>query len=624
MAKKPLVLQQFHGGQASDLKLGPVNSFYRSRHLDFRKSPTQLTILPRTVKETGTTVTDLITELVQLPSGMIVAIDESGGVYTRSTLGVWAKNGTTLADTAHGMFYNLQQDTIYIPGLSNMHSITNADGRFGGSFTVNSNAFTAQVDLESANGHAQTYSSTGSVSETAANKLEYTPTIEPLYSFKTWVTTKGSGDLVLVVHDGANNVLATTTLANGSITNGAYNEFVFTDPVRMTIGATYHFHIYHASGTAHTIGTSTTADFSTADYKTLCNYFVEGNNGFHPAEDFLQYMLIGHERYVAAWEVISQTAPNKLEFLRHRLTFPSGYEVTSMASWGEYKVIACEIRSTSANIELQKGKLFFWDGISSTYDKVIDIPEGAPYSIFSQKDILYWYAGGSWFAWSGGNPVKLQQMPNTDFEYSASNNTLVVYPHMMAVRNSILMGGFPSQTSNTNIEHGVYSFGSRDRGYAESFGYSYSISTGSRTNGTLRIGCIKSFGDKLFISWQDDTSYGVDVVDSSSQPFTSGFLETLVLDDGRPDKTKQADELIITFEALPSGATLTPKYKIDRGSWVLATGTGIGDEGDTSVRFNINKRYKEIQVGFDLVATATTPVVTSIVLMRDLLEGEQD
>src|SRR4051812_33113515 len=115
---KPQVIQEFYGGQAQDLKLGPSHSFGYSRHLEFRKSPTSLTMLPATTKETGSTVVDLITDMVQLPSGLIVSIGDAGGVYTRSTSAVWAKNGTTLPNTAMGLAYVLQQDTIYIPGTA--------------------------------------------------------------------------------------------------------------------------------------------------------------------------------------------------------------------------------------------------------------------------------------------------------------------------------------------------------------------------------------------------------------------------------------------------------------------------------------------------------------------------
>lgn len=625
MSKIPVIITRNAGGQASADKEGIQYSFAYSRHIDFRKNPNLLSILPATVKETGTTVTGLIIDMIQLPSGKIVAIDDAGGVYVRTTGGSWSKHGTTLTDTAYGMVYNLQQDTIYVPGQTTMHTISDADGRFGGTLTPNSDVFSHQVDQSSANGHANTYTTTGSITETAVNQLSLVPNLEPLYSLQLWVTTKGTGDLTVTMHDGAHNVLASKTVANASLTNGAYNDFVFSGTgVRMNVSpnsTTYHFHITHSGGSSSTIGTSTASDFSTADYKSWSQRFVNPVNNFHPIYQFLQYYLIVNERYLVAWEPISQTSPSSLEFQQHRLVFPTGYEGTSGAIWNEYFAIAIEKRSTSATNEFQEGKIILWDGTSSTYNSIIDVPEGAPYSLHAVGNTLRWFAGGAWYAWAGGIPVKLFQMPLTDTEFTDTATYFINYPHTQTVRNGILLAGFPSETSSTITEHGIYSYGSRMRNYPDSFGHSYSISTGTRTNGTLRIGCVKSFGDKLFISWRDGSSYGVDKVSPDSDPFSSATYETLITDNGRPDKQKSAVEMRVTFKALPTGATVTPKYKIDRGSWTTGT---PATAGSTSVKLNINERYREIQLGIDLVATTTTPEIISISYIYEGLESERD
>lgn len=638
MGKFPIITENFYGGQSADLKLGTPAAFGYSRHMDFRKSPSQLSILPATVKESSTTVTDVVTDMIQLPSGAMVAIDQGGGVYQRAINGTWTKNATTLPNTAAGLVYNQQQDTIYIPGLTAMHSITNADGRFGGSFTVNANTFVAQVDQSSANGHANTYSPPSGISESATNLLSIIPTIEPLYSVKIWVTTKDTASLTVTMHDAANNLLGTSTVANGSLSNGAYNEFVFSVPVRMLAApnpATYHFHITQSGGSP-TVGASTSSDFSTADYQSLSNRFVQPVNGFHPIYEFLQYYCILNERYLAVWEPISQVAPLPTEFRQHRLTFPSGYQGTSGGTWTEYFAVACEKRSTSATNEFQDGKIFLWDGISTTYNIIIDVPEGAPYGLFSHKNVLYYFAGGSWYAWSGNQPVKIFQMPNTDFEYNAANRYILNNPHTITVRNSILMAAFPSETNSTTIEHAVYSFGARDKNYPNSFGYSYSMSTLSRTNGTLRLGMVKNFGDKMFLSWRDGSSYGVDKVDPNSVAFASGSWESLINDFlfisikrkfSRPDKQKEAVYLKVTFPALPAGVTLTPKYKIDRAAnWTFITDAGqvAAGPGDTSVTFSINKRYYEIQWGFDWTSTGANFTPSSVVMMVEMVPEEAD
>ena len=392
---------------------------------------------------------------------------------------------------------------------------------------------------------------------------------------------------------------------------------------------TYHFHITHSNGTASTIGTANPNDLSGARFEEYVNRLILPTNGFHPIIEFLQYYLIGNERYVTAWEPISQSSPSNVEWVRHRLTFPPGYSVTSFARWDEYVVIACEKRSTSATNEYQEGKLFIWDGTSVSYNRIIDVPEGSPYGAFSQGNIVYYFANGKWWAWSGGNPVPIFQMPNTDFEFTNSNTYMVNYPYSIAVRNSVLLGAFPSETNSTNIEHGVYSYGKRNKNYEPSFGFSYSMSTGSRLNtgsNNLRIGMIKSFGDKLFISWRDDSQivgqrYGVDKVDPNSPPFSNATWESLLIDNGRPDKTKMAVSLRIDFKTLPTGATVTPKYKIDRGSYVSGT-TAVA--GSTFALLPINKRYKELQIAIDVVATTTTPEIIGATVIWESLKSEAD
>lgn len=644
MSKFPIITNDFSGGQATSTKQGIPNSFAASRHLDFRKDPMALTVLPATTKESALVVTDLITEMVQLPSGKKVAIGNAGHVYTRSTGGTWADSGTILPSTAYGMVYNLQHDTIYVPGLTTMHSITNADGTFsGGTFTVNANVFTASQDQASTGGHAQTYTLLTAISESAADRFSITPTIEPLYSVKVWITAVGTGNVTVTMHDAANNILGTVTLANAALVAGTYNEFAFTTPPRMYVkpnAATYHFHATVSAGTTK-IGASTASDLSTADYSSWSNRFVSPTNGCHPVIEFLQYYLIGNGRYVAAWEPISQSAPSTTEFAQHRLTLPSGYEVTSMAVYANaYAAIGAEKRSTSATNEFQSGIIILWDGTSTTYNDIIDVPEGSPFSLFSHKKVLYYYAGGSWWAYAGGMPVKVFQLPGTDFEGSGLNTYVVNYPHMMTVRNGILLLGFPSDTNSTTMDHAVYSFGQRNKNYPNAFGYSYSISTLTRNYdgvNALQMGMVKSFGDKLFISWRDDTQavgarYGIDKVDPNSNPFSAFTWESLINDFRfistrrrfpRPDADKQASYLVVTFEALPTGATITPKYKINReASWNLSSSPAVA--GATSVQLNINKRYREIQFGFDGTATTATPKITSVVLVAEMLPTEED
>lgn len=627
MAKQPLSINNWSGGLSSDDQIGQAYSFAYSKHLDFRKSPSRLTVLPKTTKDSGTTVTDLVTAGIQLPSGKKVFIDIAGGVYTLSTAGSWAKLAGSLGTTAYGMVYNPIHDTIYVPNAYNVSSITGADGVYGGSPTISANTFTASQD-QSGGTTANTYTTTGSITETATHIRSFTPTCDPLYSVKVYVTAKGSVSLTATLHDAANNTLATSTLLNASITNGALNEFVFTTPVRVRASpnaSTYHVHLTHSSGTASTIGCTTAGDLSTANYSTFASRLVNPTNGMHPVVEFLQYYLIANGNYVTAWEPISQSAPSNTEWNRHRLTFPLGYEVTSMAIYSEYVAIACEKKSASNTNEFQDGKIFFWDGTSQGFNFIVDFPEGSPYSMFSINNQLRWFGAGKLWGWSGGDPYPIQQIDNTDPEFSSSSYYTVNYPNMITARNGILLGGFPSETSNPSVEHAVYSYGTRNKNYAESFGYSYTPSTGTVLNNgsnNLRIGMVKNFGDQLYISWRESSTYGVDIVENSSSPFASGEYQTLWFDNGRTDKRKLALILKINFNTLPTGATITPKYRLNDGD-AFTTGTA-GVAGDTSITMNIDEDFSVIQLGFDFTSTTTTPTITGVTFIFDDLVHEQD
>lgn len=184
--------------------------------------------------------------------------------------------------------------------------------------------------------------------------------------------------------------------------------------------------------------------------------------------------------------------------------------------------------------------------------------------------------------------------------------------------------GYPSSTSGQSIEHGVFSWGAIDKNYPQVFGHNYTMSTGTRTyNGSnaLRIGCVRSFGDELYISWRDDSqsfSYGLDIVDNSSAPASTASWESLVFDGGAVFKHKLALRIRIDTKTLPSGVIIKPKYKIDRASsWSYGSDMTSGTSSITGIG---NKGFHEIQYGFDVECSDTNPPeILSVALEFDPL-----
>lgn len=624
--KKVLGQNSFYGGiTVADQKMGTKGSFLYSKGIDFRKRPSQFSVLPGASNVATGVVTDLIQDMVQTADGSRYALGNTGNFYKINTSNLITLVGNT-GSGASGLIYRQDIDRIVMTGTTSATSyypISNSP-------TLELNKYTKSRSADTASYQATT-TSPGSVgvptSLSEASRRAFTPDIEPMYSIKLFVVAKGTGTVTVTVHDDANNLLGTSSLATADITANQLNEWVFTTPIRMLVkpnARVLHFHVTSTVNDTTIQTTTNNPDITTADFEMWANRFVTTTNGFHPAVQYQQYCCFGNERYLSVWEPLSDD-PSNLEWLRHRLTFPPGYEVCGLAVYDEFLAIACEKRSTSATREFQDGKVFFWDGGATTYNHFVDVPEGAPYSIFTYKNILYWFAGGCWWGYAGGKPTKLKTFPNTDSEFSNTNDYTVNYPNMAAVRKGVLLMGYPSETSNQSIEHGVYSWGAIEKNYPDSFGYSYTISTGSILNNgsnNLRLGMVKNFGDTMYFSWRDDSSaqkYGLDIVNNSSAPYASATWESLIFDNGQTWKQKKCDMIVATFKTLPAGATVSLKYKIDRASsWTVNTAVTSGGVA----KFNVNKRFYEIQFGIDLVATTTTPEITFVGMNYDDLQKE--
>lgn len=619
MGKKAWVTKRFDGGWSSDPQLGSRYSFAYSQHLDFRKKPSQLTVLPRTTEEGNGVITDLIQNTVMDLSGNIYALGDQGNFYRRTAAGVWSSEAK-LDDGNFGLSYRSDVDKIFIvssKAISEYSPISSSPNvklnKYGSSASADSGA--------TLSGGTNTHTLQTSITEDIRRKQDFTCDIEPIAKIRVQVSAKGTGNWTLTLHDALNNTLATSTVNNASITSSRYLDFEFSSQVRIYVkpnARTYHFHLTStvADGTVYC---SESGNLNTCDFTVYADRLIDTRNGMHPMMTFLQYELIGNGNYLSVWEPLSDE-PGNTEFLRHKLTFPAGYEVCGIDRYQEYAAIACEKKTDAGNP--QEGIIFFWDGLSSTYNYFITVPEGSPYSMHSYKDVLYYEAGGSWYAYAGGSPIKIRTLPDTDSEYSDTTDTTITYPYMATVRRGVHLFGFPSYTTNQSLEHAVYSYGATSKDYPDSFGLNHTISTGTILNasGNLRLGHIKSYGDTLLVSWRDGSDYGLDKVDNNSDPYATASWESLFYDDNSPFKEKTGLYLVATFDALPPDAQLTLKYRTEReGAWTTSVAFTSANTPKNIAKMTITpKRFVELQKGFDLVVSGSqTPIITSLSFMFD-------
>lgn len=624
-------LLSFFGGISVDAKLGANSQFQYARSVDFRKRPSQFSILPGTSKTSGGIVTDLVLDMIQVGNGTRYSIGNTGSLYKTTTSEIWSLAGVMGENSGGGIAYRAEFDNLYIPCQTKIARYKNITT----SPTLDANWFQRGKSTYSGcykTGGTNAYTVPVIINDTSTtDRRSIVSDIEPLYSIKVYIKNKGTGNWTLTLHDDANNTIAISTMSNADLRDGQLNEFVFSSPVRIkpntynaTNGLTYHYHLTStvADGSVYTTTANSLAD---CDMELWANALIQTNNGLHPTINFLNLTLIGNGRYVTAYEPL-QDSPTTSDLIRHRLTLPPGYEVCSFAQKNLMCIIGAEKRSSSG--EFQSGALFFWDGISTTYNDWWVVPEGSPEALFSHKNTAYYFAGGALYQIRGTDePVKIRTMKNTDSEYSNISDTTHCYPNMMAVRRGVLLMGYPSYTTNLSLEHGVYSYGSISREYPVSFGYNYTISTTSRlNNGTnnLKIGMIKNFNDTLYISWRDDgaspTTYGVDIVNNSSAPATNFDFYSLYFDANIPYKQKLGIKIVATFDSLPTDSRTRLKFRIDGGSWEYGEYVSSG----TYIVLPINKRFYGIEFGMEGEPGSTTLNCQSIFLFYDPLRNERE
>lgn len=665
MTKRAWVTRSWEGGWSTDPKIGIKNSFTYSQSLDFRKQPSQLTVLGQPTREDNGVVKDLVQNEVMVFDGSTYSMGSNGFVYHRTVPGVWSEFGK-VQNGYFGMDYRQDTDSVYLCSAKTV-SLINPVSKvpvlqtdyYNISMSTYNNTANAgfNVNTYQAASNQTTIIGITFVESTEQSRF-FQLDIEPLNKIDPFIVKKGTGDWTLTLHDGLDNVLGTVTITNANLVNGQFNDFVFSSAVRLQIAATntqssttslgaqtYHFHLTStvADGTVSSSGLN---DLSTADLELWADRLVNSPNGMHPMVSFQQFECIGNERYLSAWEPLGDPTPDNAEWQRHRLVFPTGYQVCGLENFNEYIAIACERISTNVNT-FQDGIIFFWDGLSSTYNYFIKIPEGSPYAIRQHKNVLYYYAGGSWYAISSPDsvPVKVRTMPGSQNEYTSTTSQAVVYPYASTIRKGILLMGYPSTTTNTTTQFGVYSWGSVDKNNPESFGYNYILSTGDQTytpSNNLTIGMVQNFGDLLHVSWQDNGVYGVDVVNNASLPASHTVWESMIFDNNYVGKQKEAAFMEATWLPLPSGVTVVLKYQVNRGSWIYSNGattaTPIGGftnsntwlDGDGYARFDIGEngipaRFNEIQLGIDVYCDGTvtsTPIVTSVSMIFDDMNSE--
>jgi hypothetical protein len=608
------------------------------------------TLNPIPIKDSGSVVTDLIKKMESTYpyDNARYAYGDSGNVY-RITNNTWVLDHTIASGSPAGQGMVLLVNQLLCPTSTTIA----VKQPLNNSGVWNDDLFSDGVQNVDINyvASGQTYTVPSSITENQLNTLYFGSggngntalfAYDPIKTISLYVTSVGTGNMTIALHDKYNNALGTATITNGSLVAGAMNAFVFSTPLRIQIGATYHLHITQATADG-TIQTGTTNDFSTAQVQSLFGILI-ADAKYHPGvqatNGVTAIAVIGNEHYLATYDGTTYN-PNKI-------TLEPGYSVRKITKINQNIIAYCWKGNDLTAYE--EGRAYVWDGIQPYYTIGLPLTLGMPNTTVNFKNRVFGVFGGMGdmsIAPDETTPFRqIQSAPKLTKGYITT-----VEPEAISVWQKRALVGFsnttdpnagvyndPSAGNHTagstytppvGLEQGVYEFGNQsDRAITytavstEVLNFAYQPSTAIANPNSFTIGCTAAFGSDLYVSYKDGTSYYVDRINKLNNPVAFGSWESLI-DDHSIDKYGQLKQLPqrnklgvrvrITFVTLPTGCTVTAKYRLNRSlPWIFGQTAVAGSHIATARIGGIaSQRYTEIEYGFDVTATVNFPYITS-------------
>lgn len=459
---------------------------------------------------------------------------------------------------------------------------------------------------------ATTAASVIKLTEDDREKIKFVPTKSSLVSvgiLMSQIYANGaSKDLVCELHDENNKVIASNSIAI-TPTTVVYRYYYQNFTLNATVipGANYHLHIYQSgTGTiiAWTVSKSTGYTGDSYFYET---YSVLESDILHPMKVFTNKLCIGNGQHLA-------TLDDSEIYDSEALTFPEDEKVRCLETVGDYLAI-----STWKNNSLStssKGRIYFWDGTSTTYNSFVDV-DGQVNAMRVNKNILYIIHGNqnTISVYSGGITLLRR------IKYIGQIKSVYVGNHAIDVWENLLIWGLAG--GDSPIDHAIYTLGKKNKDYALALNKDFLISTGNYGS-TVTIGSILAVNhNTLYIAWSDGTTgstvYGIDTIDTTNQE-DNAYVQLLRFDGERANTYKISKAISIRTEPLEGGQSVEIWYRLDNNGDFQYLGELNNSEkaGVYYKSFAFDKRWFEVEIKAYLrTTTATAPKLISMELYYD-------
>lgn len=230
--------------------------------------------------------------------------------------------------------------------------------------------------------------------------------------------------------------------------------------------------------------------------------------------------------------------------------------------------------------KIEEGWLWTWDKQQPSWIMRRMIAEKGINAMI-QTDFIIAQAGisGGLYYWDTVNIIRFKAFPGGGW----------VNPGAVANQKGVALFGVTGSD-----KCGLYSYGRLSKNEPYSLNLEHILSHGKLID--VEIGAVTVYGDQVFVSWKDGSTYGVDTVDMNNK--ADARYEGLVFDAGEPELQKEFRHIKLLTKPLSAQCWIKVYYRInEQGDWkqaYLEDGADSFDrEGNTKAVFTIETGDEE-------------------------------
>ena len=287
----------------------------------------------------------------------------------------------------------------------------------------------------------------------------------------------------------------------------------------------------------------------------------------------------------------------------YKLNIRPGNLINTLEERGDYVILGSGREDKS-----EEGHLWSWiiSALNWVQKKKVPI-QGVNAIIDTESFLLQGGEDGEIFPADFENSVPLAKVPGGG----------KVNPGGVSILDDLAAFGFYGGTYP-----GIWTYGRRHKNRPNALNYEYRLAKTVAGSSISTIGAVAVVNGDLIASWGttdgSTSDYGVDQV-SSTTKVSQAVYEGLEFDGGNPHLAKTVDTIAFLMTPLPSGTSVSAKFKLGKETdWRYAVlgdgGTTFSATGETLALFNVGKPGRIYEVGAELNASgSSSPEIHSII-----------